>query len=66
VSDKEHQIFIEGIPVDSIKDDQKLATMFEEFADKIYRVADKKFVALCKKYDKTAKLTVIVSFKEAE
>lgn len=66
MSEDKRKIFIEGIPVDSIKDDQKLATMFEEFDDKIFRVADKKFAALCKKYGKTAKLTVIVSFKEAE
>ena len=60
------QIFIDGISVDAIKDDQKMEAFFEEFADKIYRVADKKMAALCKKYDKTAKLTVIVKFEEKE
>ena len=60
------QIFVDGISVDSVKDDQKLEAFFEEFADKIYRVADKKFAALCKKYDKAAKLTVVVKFEEAK
>lgn len=58
------KIFIEGMPVDTIKDDQKLASFFEEFDDKVFRVADKKFAALCKKYDKTATLTVLVKFEE--
>jgi hypothetical protein len=63
--EKQRQIFIDGVPEKSIKDDQKLASFFEEFDDKIFRVADKKFVALCKKYDKKAKLTVLVKFEES-
>lgn len=64
--EKTQQIFVDGISVESVKDDQKLEAFFEEFADKIYRVADKKFAVLCKKYGKTAKLTVVVKFEEAK
>ena len=58
------KIFIDGIPVDTIKDDQKLSHFFEEFDDKVFRVADKKFATLCKKYGKKATLTVLVKFEE--
>ena len=52
--------------MDTAKDDQKLADFFEEFDDKIFRVADKKFAALCKKLDKKATLTFLVKFEEKE
>lgn len=64
--DKKRQIFIDGVSVDTAKDDQKLAAFFEEFDDKIFRVADKKFAALCKKYDKKATITLLVKFEEKE
>ena len=64
--DKKRQIFIDGIAVDAAKDDQKLAALFEEFDDKIFRVADKKFAVLCKKHDKKATLTFLVKFEEKE
>jgi hypothetical protein len=63
--DKTRQIFIDGMPVESIKDDQKMASFFEEFDEKIFRVADKKFAALCKKHGKKARLTVLVKFEES-
>lgn len=64
--DKKRQIFIDGVSVDTAKNDQKLADFFEEFDDKIFRVADKKFAALCKKLDKKATLTFLVKFEENE
>lgn len=64
--DKKRQIFIDGIAVEAAKDDQKLAAFFEEFDDKIFRVADKKFAALCKKHDKKATITFLVKFEEKE
>lgn len=64
--DNKRNIFVDGIAIDSIKDDQKLADFFEEFDDKIFRVADKKFAALCKKLDKKATLTFLVKFEEKE
>lgn len=60
------KIFIDGLQVESIKDDQKLQTFFDDFYETIFRVADKKFAALCKKYDKKAKLTVLVKFEEKD
>lgn len=65
MSDTERQIFIEGVPVESVKDDQKLSSFFEEFDDTIYQSANKKFQQLCEKYDKKASLTVLVKFEEA-
>lgn len=65
MSDAERQIFIEGMPVDSIKDDQKLSSFFEEFDDSIYQSANRMFQQLCEKYDKKATLTVLVKFEEA-
>lgn len=59
------KIFIEGIPVDSIKDDQKLTDFFEQFDDSIYQSANRKFQQLCEKYDKKATLTVLVKFEES-
>lgn len=64
MSEDKRKIFIEGIPVDSIKDDQKLATFLEEFSDNIIRVADKKFAQLCKKSDVKCSLTVVLTFEE--
>jgi len=60
------KIFIDGIAVESIKDDQKMEQFFDEFDDKIFRVADKKFAALCKKYGKKASLTILVKFEEQD
>lgn len=65
MSDTERQIFIEGVPVESVKDDQKLSSFFEEFDDTIYQSANRKFQRLCEKYDKKATLTVLVKFEEA-
>lgn len=65
MSDTQRQIFIEGMPVDKIKDDQKLADFFEEFDDTIYQSANRKFEQLCEKYDKKATMTVLVKFEEA-
>ncbi|NBW11283.1 MAG: hypothetical protein EBR82_24955 [Caulobacteraceae bacterium] len=64
MSEDKRKIFIEGIPVDSIKDDQKLATFFEEFDDTIYQSANRKFEKLCEKYEKKATLTILVKFEE--
>lgn len=64
MTDKTRQIFVEGIPTESIKDDQKLVAFFEEFDDNIFRVADKKFAALCKKYSKKVTMTILVKFEE--
>ena len=64
MKEEKRKIFIEGISVDKIKDDQKLEDFFQEFDDKVFRVADKKFAALCKKYDKKATITVLVKFEE--
>lgn len=61
---EKRKIFVEGIAMNKIKDDQKLEDFFQEFDDKVFRVADKKFAALCKKYDKKATLTVLVKFEE--
>ena len=58
------KIFIEGIPVDSIKDDQKLTDFFEQFDDTIFRVAEKKFKAMCKRMGIEASLTVFIKIKE--
>ena len=60
MSEQTRKIFIEGMPVDSIKDDQKLVTFFEEFDDTIYQSANRKFEQLCEKYDKKATLTILV------
>lgn len=64
MTEEKRKIFIEGIAVDKIKDDQKLEDFFQEFDDKVFRVADKKFAALCKKYGKKATITVLVKFEE--
>jgi hypothetical protein len=64
MKEKNRKIFIEGIQVDSIKDDKNLVTFFDEFDDTIFRVADKKFAALCKKYKKKAEITILVKFEE--
>lgn len=64
--EEKRKIFVDGISIDTAKDDQKLADFFEEFDDKIFRVADKKFAALCKKLDKKATLTFLVKFEEKE
>ena len=61
---EKRKIFVEGIAMNKIKDDQKLEDFFQEFDDKVFRVADKKVAALCKKYDKKATLTVLVKFEE--
>jgi hypothetical protein len=63
--DKTRQIFIDGIPLESIKDDPKLDAFFEEFDDKIFRVTNKKFVTLCKKYDKKATISILIKFEES-
>jgi|688.fasta_scaffold193446_3 hypothetical protein len=65
MSDSQRQIFIDGIPMESIKDDQKLVTFFEEFDDTIYQSANRKFEQLCEKYDKKATLTILVKFEES-
>lgn len=64
MSDTERQIFIEGMPVESVKDDQKLSSFFEEFDDTIYQSANRKFKQLCEKYDKKAMLTILIKFEE--
>lgn len=65
MSDTQRQIFIEGTPVETIKDDQKLVAFFEEFDDSIYQSANRMFQQLCEKYDKKATLTVLVKFEES-
>jgi hypothetical protein len=65
MSDSQRQIFIDGIPIESVKDDQKLVTFFEEFDDTIYQSANRKFEQLCEKYDKKATLTILVKFEES-
>jgi hypothetical protein len=59
------KIFIEGIALDSIKDDQKLTNFFEEFDDKVFQDAEKQFKEMCEKYDKKATLTVLIKFEES-
>lgn len=65
MSDSQRQIFIDGIPIESVKDDQKLVTFFEEFDDTIYQSANRKFEQLCEKYGKKATLTILVKFEES-
>jgi len=65
MSDSQRKIFIDGIPMESVKDDQKLVTFFEEFDDTIYQSANRKFEQLCEKYDKKATLTILVKFEES-
>lgn len=64
MSEETRKIFIEGKPVDAVKDDQKLASFFEQFDDNIFRVADKKFAAMCKKHDLKATMTILIRFEE--
>lgn len=64
MSEENRKIFIEGIPVDTIKDNQKLVSFFEEFDDTIYQSANRMFEQLCEKYDEKATLTVLVKFEE--
>jgi hypothetical protein len=65
MEDIQRKIFIEGIAVNNIKDDQKLVAFFEEFDDTIYQSANRKFEQLCENYDKKATLTVLVKFEES-
>lgn len=65
MSDSSRQIFIEGIDVDSIKDDEKLITFFKEFDDTVYQSANKTLEQLCEKYDKKVTLSVLVKFEES-
>lgn len=65
MSDTQRQIFIEGMLVEAIKDDQKLVAFFEEFDDTIYQSANRKFEQLCEKYDRKATLTILVKFEES-
>lgn len=64
MSEETRKIFIEGKPVDSIKDDQKLADFFQEFDDTVYQSANIVFQNLCEKYEKKATLTVLIKFEE--
>lgn len=64
MTEQSRKIFIEGKPVDSIKDDQKMASFFEQFDDTIFRVAEKKFNAMCKKHELKATMTILIRFEE--
>ena len=58
------QIFVQGLNLKSVESDKKLEEFFNELNDKIVRIADKKLVSLCKKFDIDAKLNVIIVFEE--
>lgn len=64
MSEDKRKIFIDGIHMESIKDDQKLASLFEEFDDSIYQSANRMFQELCEKYGKKATLTILIKFEE--
>jgi hypothetical protein len=64
MSEETRKIFIEGKPVDYIKDDQKLTNFFEEFDDKVFQSAEKQFKEICEKFDVDASFTVLIKFKE--
>ena len=64
MSEEKRKIFIDGIPMESIKDDQKLASLFEEFDDSIYQSTNRMFQELCEKYEKKATLTILIKFEE--
>lgn len=58
------KIFIDGIALDSIKDDQKLTNFFEDFDATVFQVAEEKFKEICEKSGVKASFTVIINFKE--
>lgn len=62
--DSSRKIFIEGIALDSIKDDQKLTNFFEEFDDKVFQASEKQFKEMCEKFGVDASFTVLIKFKE--
>lgn len=62
--EESRKIFIDGLSVDAVKDDPKLETFFAEFDDKIFRIAEKKFLAMCKKHAVRANITVLIRFEE--
>lgn len=57
-------IYVEGIQVESIKDDEKMTQMFDEFDAKVFQIAEKKFKAICKKFKKKASISIIIKFEE--
>lgn len=59
-------IFIDGIQIESIKDDEKLTHMFEEIDDKIFQIAEKKFKAICKKFKVDASISMVVKFNKED
>ena len=59
-------IFIDGIQIEQIKDDEKLTNMFEEIDDKIFKIAEKKFKAICKKFNIDASISMVVKFNKED
>jgi hypothetical protein len=59
-------IYVKGIHLESIKDDEKMTQMFEEIDDKVFRIAEKKFLAICKKFEKDASISVVIQFNEED
>jgi ribosomal protein L24 len=60
------QIYVEGLNIEKIKADPQMEQFFDEFNDKVVRVADKKLATLCRKFEKKAKLKVVVTFEESK
>jgi hypothetical protein len=57
-------IFVEGIKAESIKDDEKMAQLFDEFDAKVFQIAEKKFKTICKKFGEKATLSMVIKFEE--
>lgn len=57
-------IYVDGMCVESIKDDEKMTQMFDEFDAKVFQIAEKKFKAICKRFKKKASISIIVKFEE--
>lgn len=61
---KQRKIFIEGIAVEDAQKDKKVSAFFNEFDDKIFRIAEKKFAAMCKKHGQKAEMTILLHFED--